>query len=209
MLDPNTNTPREYTDNMMRSFQIPDDAAQDWKYYGENLKALSGKLAFHDAMKPNIAQNNLASEHLIRTRLETDSSSLHDPGSLEGKNLLHVEFHGSHTGKNCGLEIGIRKDTVLTALQSMSGNVPTDLQGMNEMQKKVWSDVKSRATMAEELILDTNAGMLDMMVCTETKSACNNPTGRFAGLQHVSRAEWLASSFRRRDPDDCEEALRI
>lgn len=56
MLDPNTNTRREYTDGMMQSFQVPDDAAQDWKHYGENLKELSGKLAFHDAMKPNIDQ---------------------------------------------------------------------------------------------------------------------------------------------------------
>lgn len=46
----------------------------------------------------------------------------------------------------------------------MLGNVPIDLQGMNEMQKEVWTDVISRSTMAKQLILDTNAGMLDMMV---------------------------------------------
>ena len=55
-LDPNTNTRREFADNMMRSFTVPDDAAAQWKHFGENLKELNGKLAFHDAMKPNIDQ---------------------------------------------------------------------------------------------------------------------------------------------------------
>lgn len=57
MLDPNRNTRREFAENMMASFQIPDDADPQWKHYGENLKELNGKLAFYDAMKPNIDQS--------------------------------------------------------------------------------------------------------------------------------------------------------
>lgn len=57
MLDPNTNTRREFTDNMTNSFTIPDDAAKDWKSLAENLKELIKKLAYHDAMKPNIDQS--------------------------------------------------------------------------------------------------------------------------------------------------------
>lgn len=56
MLDPNTNTRREFADNMMGTFTIPDDATQEWKHVGENLKELNGKLAFHKAMEPNIDQ---------------------------------------------------------------------------------------------------------------------------------------------------------
>lgn len=56
MLDPNTNTRREFTYNMVESFTVPDDAAEDWKKLATDLKELTAKLAFHDAMKPNIDQ---------------------------------------------------------------------------------------------------------------------------------------------------------
>lgn len=46
----------------------------------------------------------------------------------------------------------------------MLPNVPPNLQGMDPIQKEAWDDVQSRASMAKNLILDTNAGMLDMMV---------------------------------------------
>lgn len=56
MLDPNTNTRREFTENMQQNFTIPDDAAEQRKQLAQNLKELHSKLAFHDAMKPNIDQ---------------------------------------------------------------------------------------------------------------------------------------------------------
>lgn len=55
-MDPYKNTRREFANGMNDTFSIPADAAQAWKKYGENLKQLTYKLAFHDAMKPNIDQ---------------------------------------------------------------------------------------------------------------------------------------------------------
>lgn len=63
----------------------------------------------------------------------------------------------------------------------MLGNVPTNLQGMDSMQKKVWGDVQSRALTAKSLILDTNAGMLDMMV-----GLLRNPSGPHSSRIQVS-----------------------
>lgn len=53
---------------------------------------------------------------------------------------------------------------MLTAPQAMLPNVPANMQGLNPMKQEVWTDVQSRAQMAKALILDTNKGMLDMMV---------------------------------------------
>lgn len=55
-MDPNKSTRREYAEYAKNSFSVPDGAAPQWKQYGNNLSELAYKLAFHDAMKPNIDQ---------------------------------------------------------------------------------------------------------------------------------------------------------
>lgn len=78
--------------------------------------------------------------------------------------------------------------------QAMLPNVPPNLSGMNPMQKEVWSDVQSRASMAKNLILDTNAGMLDMMVCLAYAYVRREETDDCTGIEHL-QTEWRGASF--------------
>ena len=81
----------------------------------------------------------------------------------------------------------------------MMGNVPTDLQGMGAKEKEVWGDVQSRALMAKNLILDTNAGMLDMMVSSSLFSCSCGNSHHCPGLKHLPRPKRPATRVRRRD----------
>lgn len=95
MLDPNTNTRRQFTNGIIETFPVPDDAAQDWRKLAEDLKELTAKLAFHDAMKPNIDQGRQKAGPCV-TRRKADglisATSIHDPSGFEEQSLLHVGF---------------------------------------------------------------------------------------------------------------------
>lgn len=49
-------------------------------------------------------------------------------------------------------------------LQAMLPNVTPDLRKSNAAQKDIWLDARGRSLVTKNLILDTNAGMLAMMV---------------------------------------------
>ncbi len=54
-MDPNTATREEFTNHLVDA-PVPDNASEQWKNNVVNLKAMLKKLAFHDAMTPNLQQ---------------------------------------------------------------------------------------------------------------------------------------------------------
>ena len=48
----------------------------------------------------------------------------------------------------------------------MLGKVDPSLQTMSREEREIWGDILGRSQMAKNLILDTEPGMLDMMVAT-------------------------------------------
>jgi hypothetical protein len=53
--DPYTATREQFTKHLV-DFPIPDDAARNWKEQAADLKDLVSKLAYHEAMAPNLQQ---------------------------------------------------------------------------------------------------------------------------------------------------------
>lgn len=54
-MNPYTNTREEFTSHLL-SLPIPESAAADWKDVANKLRPLLEKLAYHDAMAPNLQQ---------------------------------------------------------------------------------------------------------------------------------------------------------
>lgn len=54
-LNPNIVTRKAFTDNLTQ-VPIPSDASPEWKWHVEKLQSIYHKLAYHEAMAPNLQQ---------------------------------------------------------------------------------------------------------------------------------------------------------
>ena len=77
-MDPYTSTREQFTNGLLER-PIPDAASQSWKNYTQNSKDLLRKLAFHDAMVPNLQQTymtpaNSKNKVYCKTSLHADTA---------------------------------------------------------------------------------------------------------------------------------------
>ncbi|KAI9656913.1 MAG: hypothetical protein M1821_003552 [Bathelium mastoideum] len=75
---------------------------------------------------------------------------------------------------------------------SMLSDVEPSLQRMGKEEEEAWTDVIGRSVMAQQLILDTKPGMLDLMV-SATYPGQAGPTPQF-GDEIVALARQLTAS---------------
>ncbi|KAL9092257.1 MAG: hypothetical protein Q9165_004431 [Trypethelium subeluteriae] len=147
-MDPNTHTREAFTNNLT-SVEIPSFADPDWSKTVSWLRELLQKLAHHPAMEANLQQTYMT------------------PAASKNKVYFMWDFVGRTLVDTTQTTPDKTIADLLTCIrvpQSMVAKVDPSLQNMGKAETETWTDIVGRSAMAQQLILDTMPGGLDMMV---------------------------------------------